>query len=299
MKIIQGQYIKWENYARMNEILHPGSLPEIAPRPFVKWAGGKGQLLSELASRTPTSYGRYFEPFLGGGALFFNLLPPNAYLADINHELTNAYRQVRSSHIELVEMLKDMPYDEDFFYEIRKADRSVNYPSWSGLKKASRLIYLNRTCFNGLYRVNSKGQFNVSFGDYRSPTICDAQNLKACSVALQGAELYCAPFQNIEDIVQPGDFVYLDPPYVPTTTTSNFTGYSRGGFAENEQQALRDMCARLDRKKARWMLSNSHSPVTMQLYADFHIELVQASRTINSNAKGRGKVNEIIVRNYS
>ncbi|MDF5719631.1 MAG: DNA adenine methylase [Rhizonema sp. PD37] len=270
----------------------------VSAKPFVKWAGGKTQLLLELTSRVPQTFQRYYEPFIGGGALFFSLQPEKALLSDINAELINVYKVVKSNVEKLIASLTQHVYQESYFYNIREADRTTEYTTWDSVQKASRLIYLNKTCFNGLYRVNSKGQFNAPFGDYQNPKICDPENLRACSKILQSATLTSCSYLCIEKHVHKGDFVYFDPPYAPLSTTSNFTNYSKNGFSTENQEILRDLCAKLDKKGVFWMLSNSAAPLILDLYSDYNIEMVEASRTINSKAGKRGKIKEVIVRNY-
>ena len=268
-------------------------------KPFLKWAGGKGQLLSELLARIPQRFNRYFEPFVGGGALFFGLQPKHALLSDINLDLINTYTVVRDSVEHLIADLSQHVYEKDYFYQIRDTDRSKAFDNWSNVQRASRLIYLNKTCFNGLYRINSKGQFNVPFGRYTNPKICDATNLRACSQVLQSIRVEALSFDHVVDAANSGDFVYFDPPYAPLNATSYFTSYSKDGFDTNMQIKLRDTCVALDRRGVRFMLSNSSAPLILDLYKNFQTEFVQASRAINSKASLRGKINEVIVRNYT
>lgn len=267
-------------------------------RSFIKWVGGKSQLLPELLSRLPTSFGRYHEPFLGGGALFFALQPPRANLSDLNSDLVNAYKVVRDQTAGLVDALSRHRYEEEYFYQLRSADRSASFADWTPVDRAARFIYLNKTCYNGLYRVNSKGYFNTPFGRYENPTILDQPNLEACSKALTGASVEVRSFLEVEEAASAGDFVYFDPPYVPLSVTSSFTNYQQNGFDTEMQCELFNLCCRLDRKKVRFMLSNSSAPLVTELYAPFRVELVGASRAINSKAEKRGKVQEVIVRNY-
>lgn len=205
---------------------------------------------------------------------------------------------MRDTPEQLIESLAQHRYDEEYFYQIRNIDRSHEYQSWTSVDRAARFIYLNKTCYNGLYRVNSKGFFNTPFGRYVSPTILDRDNLRACSLALRGVELVVREFLLIEERVERGDFVYFDPPYVPLTATSSFTGYQQGGFDSARQTALRDLCVRLDDRGVNFMLSNSSAPQVLELFRSFKVELVSASRAINSKAAGRGKVEEVVVRNY-
>lgn len=260
--------------------------------------GGKTQLLPELQKRMPPGFRRYFEPFLGGGALFFRIKPTHARLTDVNPELINAYQTVQQRPVDLIAELNEHRHDKDEFYRVRGADRTPDYPEWSAVQRAARLIYLNKTCFNGLYRVNSRGQFNVPFGRYSNPTICDPENLQACSQALRNAEIACASYLAVEEHAADGDFVYFDPPYEPLNATSNFTSYVQGGFGARDQEALRDLCRRLHQKGVKWMLSNSVAPLILDLYAEFQIDRVGANRAVNSRADRRGKIEEVIVRNY-
>ena len=267
-------------------------------RPFVKWVGGKSQLLPELLARVPENYNHYFEPFVGGGALFFALQPQNAKLSDINTELINCYKCVKSNITELIKELEKHIYDKDYFYKMRNVDRTEEYLSWSSTKKAARLIYLNKTCFNGLYRVNSKGQFNTPFGRHSNPKIVDKKNLLTCRSALKNAKISEQSFLKITKDAQSNDFVYFDPPYVPLNDTSYFTSYSKDGFGPEEQTQLRDTCKFLDQKDVKFMASNSSTDFVKELYQDFKIEAVQAKRAINSKGTKRGKIEEVIIRNY-
>ncbi|MEM9137622.1 MAG: DNA adenine methylase [Cyanobacteria bacterium P01_F01_bin.42] len=267
-------------------------------RPFLKWVGGKTQLLSVLERRMPTRYGRYFEPFIGGGALFFYLRPSQAVLSDVNEALILTYRVIRDRVEDLIHDLAKHRYEQEYYYEIRAVDRSPSFQDWSEVSKASRLIYLNKCCFNGLYRVNSRGEFNVPFGRYKSPNFLDKQNLRACGRSLQDVELRVSHFSAIESQVRSGDFVYFDPPYAPVSATSNFTSYSKAGFDLMEQIALRDLCQRLDAKGVHFMVSNSSAPLILDIYQAFNVESVMASRTVNSLSSKRGKVPEVIITNY-
>ncbi len=271
---------------------------EVAARPFLKWAGGKAQLVPEILQRIPSDIATYYEPFLGGGAVFFALRPARAVLSDINPDLINAFEVVRDKPTELIESLSKHRHSKSYFYKLRGADRSADFWVNSDVDKASRVIYLNKTCYNGLYRVNSRGEFNVPFGDYQNPKIVDDENISACSAALQSAEIVNEPFESIADRVTEGDFVYCDPPYVPASRTANFAGYTKEGFPDEMHRRLAEFCRVIDRKGARFLLSNSDTPLTRELYAAFHVETVEAPRAINSKADRRGRVTEILVRNY-
>ncbi len=266
--------------------------------PIVKWVGGKRQLMFELLKNMPENYNRYFEPFIGGGALFFELQPDNAYISDMNEELINLYKVVRDNVEELITDLQKHDISKEYFMEIRNIDRTEEYESWSDIQKASRFIYLNRTCFNGMYRVNSKGEFNVPFGHYKNPRILDENNLINCSKLLQRTEIKHADFSEILKKVKKDDFVYFDPPYVPLSETSSFTSYTKDGFDMDMQFKLRDVCDELDTMGVKFLLSNSDTKLVNELYENYNIKKVFASRQINANADGRGKITEVLVRNY-
>ena len=266
--------------------------------PIVKWVGGKRQLMFELLKNMPTKYNRYFEPFIGGGALFFELQPENAYISDMNEELINLYSVVRDDVDGLIEDLEKHEVSKEYFLNIRNIDRTKMFSKLSNIKRASRFIYLNRTCFNGLYRVNSQGQFNVPFGNYSNPRIIDENNLKNCSELLKNTEIKVADFSEILTKVQKGDFVYFDPPYVPLNDTSSFTSYTKAGFDIDMQFKLRDVCDELDSMGVKFMLSNSDTKLVNELYSNYEIKKVFATRAVNANADGRGKITEVLVRNY-
>jgi DNA adenine methylase len=261
------------------------------PRPFLKWAGGKGQLLAELRVRIPALRGRYFEPFLGGGALFFDLLPKKGVLSDVNAEIVECYATVRDRVDELVRALKKHRYDVDHYYAVRDADPAGLSP----VERAARTIFLNKTGFNGLYRVNSKGKFNVPFGRYAKPLICDEANLHACSAALAKVELVTCDFEESASRAKKGDFVYFDPPYVPLSRTATFTAYARGGFGRDAQARLAGVFDRLARRGVRVLLSNSDVPEIRELYRAYRIHVVKAARSINSKGSRRGPVSEVLV----
>ena len=266
--------------------------------PIVKWVGGKRQLMFELLKNMPKSHNRYFEPFVGGGALFFELQPEDAYISDMNEELINLYSVVRDNVYDLILDLSKHEVSKEYFLEIRNIDRTKKYNKLTNVQRASRFIYLNRTCFNGLYRVNSQGQFNVPFGYYKNPRILDADNLLNCSELLKKTEIICADFSEILNKVKKGDFVYFDPPYVPLNETSSFTSYTKDGFNIDMQFKLKEVCDELDSMGVMFMLSNSDTKFVNELYADYEVKKVFASRQINANIDGRGKITEVLVRNY-
>jgi DNA adenine methylase len=261
-------------------------------RPFVKWAGGKRQLLPELLRHAPTSFGRYFEPFVGGGALFFELSPPRAVLADVNRRLIRTYQGVRDHVDDVIALLAHYPHQEKFFYEMRDLDIDRE----SDAKVAAWFIYLNKIGFNGLYRVNRRDRFNVPFGRHRNPTICDEPTLRACSAALQSADLRVADFEDVVAEAQEGDLVYFDPPYVPLSVTSNFTAYSKDKFDLAGQVRLRDVALALKRRGVHVLLSNSSAEFVRSLYgSEFETIEVSATRLVNSKANRRGAITELVI----
>ena len=272
--------------------LVPVRVPEAAP--FVKWVGGKRSLMPQLTARLPQRFNAYLEPFVGGGAVFFALQPTAAVLADDNAELINAYAVVRDDAERLIRHLRTHRAEEEYYYALRAQDpRQLD-----NIERASRLIYLNRTCFNGLYRVNSRGGFNVPFGRYKNPQICNEAGLRAASAALRGADLRHDTYEHVVDTARRGDFVYFDPPYHPVSATANFTSYTAGAFSERDQRRLADVYRTLAARGVKVMLSNSDTPLIQDLYADFHVDIVSAPRLVNRDASKRGPVNEVLVRNY-
>lgn len=262
------------------------------PRPFLKWAGGKRQILPTLLARLPDFPGCYFEPFVGAGALFFALGPKSAVLNDSNARLVATYRAVRDDPEGVIARLGRMRYDREFYYRVRAMD----VDGLPDVEVAAWMIYLNRAGFNGLYRVNSAGRFNVPFGRYANPVICDAENLRACSRLLQRADIRCGDFADAVQDARPGDFVYFDPPYVPLSRSANFTAYTAGGFGMRDQERLRDLARDLKARGVAILLSNSGAPLVRELYLDgFRVEEVLAGRAINSRADRRGDVVELLV----
>lgn len=269
-------------------------------KPFLKWAGGKGQLLGDLGPMVPNFKGRYFEPFIGGGALFFHLAPRRAVISDINPELINAYRVIQSDVEALITDLGTHQNDEDYFYQVRALDRCPGFLDMNPIRRASRLIYLNRTCYNGLHRENKKGQFNTPFGFYKNPRICDVDNLRAIAKQFQGIAIENKSFSDLlkgQDAPVKGDFLYFDPPYVPIDQDS-FTSYTRQGFDMADQERLLELCKSLDKIGVRFMLSNSSAPILRDMYQDFEIQTVYAARSINSKGSGRSAIPEIVVKNF-
>lgn len=269
-----------------------------APRaagPFLKWAGGKTQLLGSILARLPARMERYHEPFIGGGAVFFALAAQgrfkSAVLADRNEGLIELYSVVRDHVGALIERLQPHRYEEAYYYEVRAQDPASLDP----IARAARLVFLNRTGFNGLYRVNRKGQFNVPFGRYTNPRICDEVGLRAASAALAGVELRVADFEEVVAGAKPGDAVYFDPPYYPVSASSSFTAYDPYPFREPEQQRLAGVHRALGERGVFALLSNSDTPFTRALYDGLDVETIEASRNINSVGSKRGKITELLV----
>ena len=268
--------------------------PRRTPRPFLKWAGGKGQLLDALVGSLPDRFARYHEPFLGGGALFFALKPKRAVLSDVNTELIDCWTTVRDDPEALIAALGQHPHSEEHYYEVR-----AQQPQRLGLvRRAARTIFLNKTGFNGLYRVNSRGEFNVPFGRHVRPRICDVDNLRACAAALAGVELSCAPFERVLRRARPGDLVYFDPPYVPVSRTASFTAYHHTAFGIADQERLALVFERLAARQVAVMLSNADVPWVRERFARFRIRGITARRCVNCNTARRGPVGEVIVTNY-
>lgn len=269
--------------------------------PVLKWVGGKRQLLASLVPLLPKRMGAYCEPFVGGGALLFHLQPKIAYVNDINAELIGVYNAIKSDVAQLILTLESYKNEADYFYAVRDKDRDkAAYAALTAVEKAARIIYLNKTCYNGLFRVNSAGEFNSPFGNYRNPNIVNAGALRAMSAYLNRADvkLSCVDYQDLLEILPKNAFVYFDPPYHPLSDTSNFTGYARGGFSREDQIRLRECCDALNAKGMRFMLSNSATDFIKEQYAAYNITIVRAKRVINSDAAKRGEVEEVVVRNY-
>ena len=271
-------------------------------QPFMKWAGGKRQLLPALRPLIPSSIKCYYEPFLGGGAVFFDQQPKTAVVNDFNAELINCYEVIRDCPEELLEETQKHPNESDHFYRVREMDRNPKYALLSQVERAARLIYLNKTCFNGLFRVNSQGQFNVPFGDYKNPAIADPAIIRAISDYLNKAKIIFRSQDFAAAVIDAkrGDFVYFDPPYDPVSDTASFTGYSLNGFDRKEQERLKDECDLLTLRGVKVLLSNSDTPFIRELYdtSDYTIQSVQARRAINADPAGRGKTDEVLILNY-
>jgi DNA adenine methylase len=266
----------------------------------VKWVGGKSRILSQLTPLLPKGVElmRHVEPFVGGGALFFARRPTRALLADVNPQLCATYEAVRDQVDAVIEQLRVLSagHNPEHYYQIRH--RYNHATRLTQAERAAMFVYLNKTCFNGLHRVNRRGEFNVPAGRYQNPRILDEGTLRAASRELSKAELRCEGFEALLSYAKPGDFVYFDPPYEPVSETANFTAYAANGFGREDQERLRDVYAELDRRRCKLMLSNSDVPFIRDLYRKFRIDLVAAPRAINCDATRRGLVSEVVVRNY-
>lgn len=260
-------------------------------RPFLKWAGGKGRLLEQYRGFIP-QFKTYYEPFLGGGALFFDLQPSHAVLSDINPELVNVYQCVRDRVEAVIQCLEHhaQHHNREYYYALRALELT------DAVERAARLLYLNKTCFNGLYRVNRAGKFNVPMGRYQNPNICDRQLLLTASAALQSAIILERPFHKVlEDAHREEDFVYFDPPYYPISATSDFTAYSQTAFTVADQEKLRDVFTVLAQRGVKTMLSNSDCLFIRNLYEGYTTKTITAARAINSNPDKRGKIQEVLI----
>lgn len=268
--------------------------------PFLKWVGGKRQLLKSIEPHIPSKISTYYEPFIGGGAVLFHKQPKKAVISDLNAELINVYKVIKDSPNELIEDLKQHKNESEYFYETRALDRTPSYIDLSAVKRASRVIFLNKTCFNGLYRVNSAGEFNSPFGRYKNPNIVNEITIRAVSNYLNNnkIEILNCDYEKALKNIRKGAFVYFDPPYHPVSKSANFTGYNQGGFNMYEQARLKELCDKLHEKGIKFLLSNSDTPLINDLYKDYTIMVVKATRAINSNAKKRGQINEVLIKNY-
>lgn len=272
-------------------------------KPFLKWAGGKQKLLAQYDAYFPMNFDRYFEPFVGGGAVFFHLwstgrLYEKVFLFDHNEQLVDAYQAVRDKLEELIGFLTihRKRHSKEYYYQIRDLDRqNVNL---GDVERAARTIYLNKTCYNGLYRVNGKGEFNVPMGSYKNPKILYDNVLRSANAALQEVCVEVKDFRDIVHYAQAGDFLYFDPPYDPVSKTASFTNYTAASFRDEDQRDLAHIFALLAEKGCLCMLSNSYTPFVLDLYRKFRIETVKANRAINSNPNGRGDIQEVVVLNY-
>lgn len=287
---------KYQKYLRLRIVdLFPTEFQVL--KPFVKWAGGKRQLIQLLRANLPRDYNNYYEPFIGGGALLFALQPKQGVISDINPELINAYRTIRDNVEDLITSLKLHKNEEEYFYKVR----SLNVAQLSEIERASRFIFMNKTCFNGLYRENSKGEFNAPFGRYKNPDIVQAENLRGISNYLRNTkiEIFNQGYELTIKKAKKGDFIYFDPPYYPLSDTANFTKYSKTDFTPDNQRQLASVFKKLADKGCLVMLSNSNTEFIKELYKDFNITEVEATRFINCKADKRGKgLVEVLIKNY-
>jgi DNA adenine methylase len=270
--------------------------------PFLKWVGGKRQLIPSIVAHLPKNIKayNYIEPFIGGGAILFYLQPKNAIINDLNKELINVYEVVRNNLDELVCDLKKHKNEPGYFYQIRALDRTDEFVNLNPVQRASRVIYLNKTCFNGLYRVNNAGEFNAPFGRYANPNIVNEPTLKAVHKYLNSnnIQISCKDYSEVLKKLDRKSFVYLDPPYHPISENSNFTGYVRGGWNMFDQVDLKTACDELHQNGIKFLLSNSSAGFIKDLYKDYKIITVKANRAVNSNGADRGEVDEVLIKNY-
>lgn len=269
--------------------------------PVVKWVGGKRQLLPQILPLIPKRMTAYCEPFLGGGAVLFALQPKRALVNDLNQDLITVYRVIKEDADALIEHLSRHENTPEYFYRIRDLDRDKEaYAAMSDVEKASRLLYLNKTCYNGLFRVNASGAFNSPYGHYRRPNIVNEQTIRGVSRYFNSCDItfFSGDFAAVLEQVPKGGFVYLDPPYDPVSDTASFTGYNRGGFGREEQVRLKECCDALTARGVKFLLSNSATPFIRELYGSYRVSIVQARRAVNSVASRRGAIEEVLVRNY-
>lgn len=270
--------------------------------PFLKWVGGKRQLMPTIVEHLPNNIQslNYIEPFIGGGAVLFHLQPKKAIINDFNVELINTYEVIKNNVEELIIDLKKHENESAYFYNLRSLDRTAEFQNLTLVQRASRIIYLNKTCFNGLYRVNNAGEFNAPFGRYKNPNIVNEPTLKAVSKYLNSNKITIqnGDYSKILDQADKNSFVYLDPPYHPLSESSNFTGYIQGGWGEKEQIDLKNACDKLNKKGVKFLLSNSSATFIKDLYKDYNISIVKANRAINSNGADRGEIDEVLIKNY-
>jgi DNA adenine methylase len=270
--------------------------------PFLKWVGGKRQIMSSIVSLLPENIRsfRYVEPFIGGGAVLFHLQPEKAIINDFNAELVNVYKIIKNRLEELITDLNKHKNDAAYFYELRALDRKPEFKKLSAVQRASRVIYLNKTCFNGLYRVNSSGEFNAPFGRYRNPNIVNEPTLKAVNKYLNAndIQIFNKDYQAILSTLDKRSFVYIDPPYHPISENPNFTGYIQGGWDSNDQLRLKQTCDELTKKGIKFLQSNSSSSLIKHLYGEYQIIAVKANRVVNADKSGRGEIEELLIKNY-
>lgn len=272
------------------------------PKPFVKWAGGKRSIAAQIQQMLPPDFDslHYCEPFLGGGAMLFHLMPQTATVGDINAELINAYSQIKFQPWILVDLLLGYKNEKPYYYRIRQQDRTGELEKMTPAQRAARFIYLNKTCFNGLCRYNKAGQFNVPFGDYKAPNIADQDNIIAVSEFLNSSkiDIVAGSYESISANINEHSFFYFDPPYHPVSKTANFTAYSGNAWGEAEQAKLKSFCDKIAAAGARFIVSQSKCTFIEQLYSGYNQRTIQVGRPINSNGSSRGCVEELLIKNY-
>ena len=269
--------------------------------PVLKWVGGKRQLLKEIERHVPSHFSTYYEPFVGGGALLFHLQPKKAIINDSNEELVNVYTVIKDFPDQLIHTLKKHKNEEAYFYKIRGLDREkAEYDRLNTIERAARVIFLNKTCYNGLFRVNSAGEFNTPFGRYKNPNIVNEITIRAVSNYLKSNDIKVlhGDYEKALSSARKGAFVYFDPPYDPVSNSVNFTGYTKAGFDREEQERLKGICDKLNQKGVKFLLSNSSTEFIRRLYKNYNIYNIKAKRAINSKADGRGEIEEVLIKNY-
>ncbi len=270
--------------------------------PILKWVGGKRQLLDSIEPLIPKC-STFYEPFIGGGAVLFSRQPDKAVINDLNPELINVYLTIKNEPKALIEKLKEHRDNssEEYFYSIRALDRDKEvFENMMNVERAARIIYLNKTCYNGLFRVNSSGEFNSPWGRYKNPNITNETTINALHTYFNKANITikCGDYREALKGIRKGAFIYFDPPYMPISSSASFTGYTAGGFGEQEQIALKEQCDALNEKGIKFLVSNSSCPFIEELYKDYIVEHVNAKRAINANPKKRGEIKEVLIRNY-
>ncbi len=300
--LIKSWFLKWEFFDIKSWInFFKENIDTIKAQPFIKWVWWKRQLLLQFENLFPKEFNNYFEPFLWWWAVFFNLQKEKSFLSDVNEELINTYKIIKNKPMELLHFLKNIQHSKGNFLEIRAWDREEWRPNnHSNIERAWRFIYLNRTCFNGLYRVNSKWQFNVPMWSYKNPNYIQEENIINTSKLLNktNAEIKVQGFEKVLEKAEQWDFVYFDPPYDVLTESANFTSYDKSWFGRDMQKKLAETCRKLDKAWVKFMLSNHNTPFIKELYKWFKFDIVKARRNVNSKGNWRGEVEEIVVRNY-
>jgi|SaaInlStandDraft_5_1057022.scaffolds.fasta_scaffold02223_2 DNA adenine methylase len=302
LQVVQSWFKRWFfNDIKSWEVFFEENIEIIKAKPFIKWVWWKRQLISQFEELYPKEFNNYFEPFLWGWAVFFNLQREKSFLSDVNEELINVYKTIKTKPKKLIAFLESLEYSKEKFLEIRFWDRCEwGLKKYSEIERAGRFIYMNRTCFNGLYRVNSRWEFNVPFGKHTNPDFVQKENILNTSELLNKtkAEIKLQSFEKVLTKAKKGDFVYFDPPYDVLSTSANFTSYDSSWFWQDMQTKLADVFKKLNKKWVNVMLSNHNTPFIRELYKDFNFNIVKATRMINSKGNWRGKVEEIVVRNY-